>query len=102
MHHPDMPVSFANELHDTPSMPRSYGYSAWAEGDKAVYINDRYDVWQIDRFRTDTPGGDERTGRRQRDHLPDSKAGLCRISSRRKKAGKRDHQTRCDCVFLGI
>ena len=45
---PNMPVSFANELHDMPSMPRSYGYSAWAEGDKAVYINDRYDVWQID------------------------------------------------------
>jgi len=45
---PDMPVSFANELHDTPEMARSYGYSAWAEGDKAVYLNDRYDVWQID------------------------------------------------------
>lgn len=45
---PDLNVSFANELHDTPSMPRSYGYSAWADEDKAVYINDRYDVWQID------------------------------------------------------
>lgn len=45
---PNMPVSFANELHDMPSMPRSYGYSAWADGDQAVYINDRYDVWQVD------------------------------------------------------
>ncbi len=65
MHHPDMPVSFANELHDTPSMPRSYGYSAWAEGDKAVYINDRVRRVADRSFRTDTPGGRRRLGRHE-------------------------------------
>ena len=41
-------VSFANELQDTPQMPGSYNQAGWIEGDKAIFINDRYDVWQID------------------------------------------------------
>ncbi|OFY42728.1 MAG: hypothetical protein A2X18_13650 [Bacteroidetes bacterium GWF2_40_14] len=44
----DIKVSFANELHDTPEMAPSYGHGGWAEGDKAIYIHDRYDIWQID------------------------------------------------------
>ncbi len=44
----DIKVSFANELHDTPEMAPSYGHSGWAEGDKAIYLHDRYDIWQID------------------------------------------------------
>ncbi len=41
-------VSFADELHDTPDMARPYGTGGWAEDDKAIFIYDRYDVWQID------------------------------------------------------
>ena len=44
----DITVPFADELHDTPEMAPSYGHGGWAEGDKAFYIYDRYDVWQID------------------------------------------------------
>ncbi|MFA6758124.1 MAG: prolyl oligopeptidase family serine peptidase [Bacteroidales bacterium] len=44
----DLNVSFANELHDSPVMANSYGHEGWAAEDKAIFINDRYDVWQID------------------------------------------------------
>ncbi len=44
----DINVSFADELHDTPEMAPSYGHGGWQEGDKAFFIYDRYDVWQID------------------------------------------------------
>jgi len=41
-------VSFADELHDSPSMASSYGHGGWAEGDKAIFVYDRYDIWQLD------------------------------------------------------
>ena len=41
-------VIFANETNDTPQMRRAYGAAGWLEGDAAIFINDRYDVWQID------------------------------------------------------
>lgn len=44
----DLNVSFANELHDSPVMAGSYGHEGWAAQDKAIFINDRYDIWQID------------------------------------------------------
>lgn len=37
-----------NELHDTPSDPPPYGVALWLEGDKAVWIYDRFDIWQLD------------------------------------------------------
>jgi dipeptidyl aminopeptidase/acylaminoacyl peptidase len=36
-----------NEEHDSPSDPPPYGIMAWHEGDSAVYIYDRYDVWKL-------------------------------------------------------
>ena len=44
----DLDVSFANETHDSPVMASSYGHNGWASEDQALYLNDRYDVWQID------------------------------------------------------
>lgn len=44
----DIHISFAKEQHDTPEMAPSYGHGVWMEGDKALYLYDRYDVWQID------------------------------------------------------
>lgn len=41
-------VQFANELHDTPSAPRSYGIAAWLKGDDAVLVYDRFDLWKLD------------------------------------------------------
>jgi len=44
----DIPTSLANELHDTPSPPRSYGSAGWLDDDKALLLYDRFDVWQVD------------------------------------------------------
>ncbi|TDK47296.1 prolyl oligopeptidase family serine peptidase [Algoriphagus formosus] len=41
-------VPFYEELHDSPSLPGSYGTGGWMAGDAAILINDRYDVWKID------------------------------------------------------
>ena len=43
-----MNVSFANELHDSPSLAGSYGMAGWAADDEALFINDRYDIWKFD------------------------------------------------------
>jgi dipeptidyl aminopeptidase/acylaminoacyl peptidase len=40
-------VPLWNEEHDSPSDPPPYGVMGWHEGDTAVYIYDRYDVWQV-------------------------------------------------------
>jgi dipeptidyl aminopeptidase/acylaminoacyl peptidase len=40
-------VPFANEDHDTPSPPPGYGIAGWVEGDRAVLIYDKYDVWEL-------------------------------------------------------
>jgi dipeptidyl aminopeptidase/acylaminoacyl peptidase len=44
----DIPTSLANELHDTPSPPRSYGSAGWLDDDEALLLYDRFDVWQVD------------------------------------------------------
>ncbi len=37
-----------NELHDTPSLPRSYGSAGWLDNDAAILIYDRWDIWRVD------------------------------------------------------
>jgi len=58
-------VSFAYEDHDKPSPPPGYGIAGWVEGDRAVLIYDKYDIWELftgeDRALTLTGG----TGRRR-------------------------------------
>ena len=41
-------VPFYEELHDSPSLPGSYGSVGWLAGDAAILVNDRYDIWKID------------------------------------------------------
>lgn len=43
-----LPVPFYEELHDSPSLPGSYGNAGWLADDAAVLINDRFDIWKID------------------------------------------------------
>jgi len=43
-----MKVSFADELHDSPSLAGSYGTAGWAPSDEALFINDRYDIWKFE------------------------------------------------------
>ncbi len=40
-------VPFYREIHDTPSLPSSYGIMSWTEDDQRVLIYDRYDIWEI-------------------------------------------------------
>ena len=37
---------FEDEDWDTPDQPRPYGFGGWLEGDKAVLLYDRYDIWE--------------------------------------------------------
>jgi dipeptidyl aminopeptidase/acylaminoacyl peptidase len=40
-------VSFVDEEDDMPADDRPYGAAGWTEGDKAVLIYDRYDIWEL-------------------------------------------------------
>jgi dipeptidyl aminopeptidase/acylaminoacyl peptidase len=40
-------VSFADETHDSPNDPYPYGAAGWTDGDKALLVYDRYDIWEI-------------------------------------------------------
>lgn len=41
-------VSFADEDHDYPYPAPGYGMAGWVEGDRAVLVYDKFDIWQID------------------------------------------------------
>jgi dipeptidyl aminopeptidase/acylaminoacyl peptidase len=43
-----IPVPFYDEIHDSPSLPSSYGAAGWLEGDASFLINDRFDLWKVD------------------------------------------------------
>jgi hypothetical protein len=43
----DMSVSFADEDHDYPNARAGYGMGGWVDGQRAVLIHDKYDVWQF-------------------------------------------------------
>ncbi|MEO6613388.1 MAG: prolyl oligopeptidase family serine peptidase [Chitinophagaceae bacterium] len=40
-------VPLYNEENDSPDEPGNYGIMGWHEGDSAVYIYDRYDIWKV-------------------------------------------------------
>lgn len=41
-------TSLYDEEYDSPSDPPPYGIMGWQEGDSAVYVYDRYDIWKVD------------------------------------------------------
>ena len=41
-------VPLWKELHDTPQLAPAYGSGGWRKGDKAFFIYDKYDVWEVD------------------------------------------------------
>ena len=43
-----LPVAFHNELDDHPQGPPPYGAATWIEGDAAMLVYDRNDVWRLD------------------------------------------------------
>ncbi|WP_192350515.1 prolyl oligopeptidase family serine peptidase [Algoriphagus sp. Y33] len=44
----ELPEVFYEELHDSPSLPGSYGNAGWLTGDEAFLVYDRFDIWKID------------------------------------------------------
>ncbi len=44
----DIPCPLADEEHDTPNRPGSYGIAGWTTDEKYVLIYDRYDIWKAD------------------------------------------------------
>ncbi|WP_018474272.1 S9 family peptidase [Echinicola pacifica] len=40
--------NFYDQIHDSPSMPRSYGSAGWTEGDEEFLVYSQYDIWKID------------------------------------------------------
>ena len=43
-----LPVAFFNELDDHPQGPPPYGAPVWVEGDAALIVPDRNDMWRLD------------------------------------------------------
>lgn len=41
-------VPLYDDEDDHPDQPGSFGTAGWVEGDEAVLINDRYDIWKVD------------------------------------------------------
>ncbi len=44
----DLPHPVFNEDHDLPQVAGSYGSAGWIEGDAAILLYDRYDLWRVD------------------------------------------------------
>lgn len=44
-----------NEDNDVPDDPPAYGIMGWHQGDSAVYVYDRYDVWKVNPESPETP-----------------------------------------------
>ncbi len=43
-----IPSIFYDEIHDSPSLPGSYGNAGWISGDAAILIYDQFDIWKVD------------------------------------------------------
>jgi len=48
-------VPLYDEENDVPDDPNPYGVMGWHEGDSAVYVYDKYDVWKVDPKGIDIP-----------------------------------------------
>ncbi len=60
-------VPLYNEEYDQPDDPNPYGIMGWHEGDSAVYVYDRYDVWKVDPMGLSLPKDMTVTGRMSKD-----------------------------------
>ena len=63
----DVKVPLYQEDWDTPDEPAQYGVMGWVQGDSAVYIYDRYDVWKLDPLKVQAPVTLTKSGRSAKD-----------------------------------
>lgn len=59
-------ILFADEQNDVPGPPEPYGTAGWTEGDEALWVYDRYDIWSFDPHNRRPPQNLTRIGREQR------------------------------------
>ena len=59
-------VPLYNEEYDQPDDPNPYGIMGWHEGDSAVYVYDRYDVWKVDVQAKENPVNLTNQGRKEK------------------------------------
>ncbi|MCK7556651.1 hypothetical protein MKQ70_17155 [Chitinophaga sedimenti] len=50
-----IPTSLCDEENDVPDYASPYGAPTWLQGDKYLYVYDRYDIWQVDPLGKETP-----------------------------------------------
>ncbi|MFH1764409.1 MAG: prolyl oligopeptidase family serine peptidase [Gemmatimonadota bacterium] len=50
-----IPFPVYDEIDDHPDDPGSYGTAGWLEGDEAILIHDRFDIWRVDPTGTQAP-----------------------------------------------
>ncbi len=43
------------KMFNNPDDPPPYGVMGWHEGDSAVYVYDKYDIWKVDPFAKFSP-----------------------------------------------
>lgn len=58
-----MDIAFYDEKWDVPAPPPGYGEAGWFEGDSAVMIYDRYDIWKFNTFTDGQPENITKIGR---------------------------------------
>ncbi len=63
----DVKVPLYQEDWDTPDEPAQYGVMGWMQGDSAVFIYDRYDVWKLDPLKNQAPVNLTKAGRTLKD-----------------------------------
>ncbi|WP_295116814.1 prolyl oligopeptidase family serine peptidase [uncultured Chitinophaga sp.] len=50
-----IPVPLYDEDNDVPDAPSPYGAPTWLDGDKYLYVYDKFDIWQVDPLGKETP-----------------------------------------------
>ncbi|MBO9732198.1 MAG: S9 family peptidase [Chitinophaga sp.] len=62
----DIPAKVFDEEDDHPDEPEAYGIAGWMNNDAAVYIYDRYDIWEADPAGKKAPVNITQNGRKEK------------------------------------
>lgn len=62
----DIPTKVFDEEDDHPDVPEAYGIAGWMNNDVAVYIYDRYDIWEADPTGKKAPVNITQNGRKEK------------------------------------
>lgn len=85
----NLQVPFYDEENDVPDYPDNHGFAGWLDGDEAMLVYDRFDLWRID------PSGKKRQIDSPKAGLPKPRIGI--LNSIRKRTAFRRTQKYC-CI----